>query len=508
MAAIVLIGSVRAQGNFVYTNDNQLVNTVSGFSVAANGTLTPVAGSPFATGGAGSIFGTTGFFASDRIRPAIAGNLLFASNSGSEDVSVFTISASSGALTLVAGSPFPTGNNPASNPFPIPGIAVSATPDGKFLMAASAAAGRLSVFEIAANGALTPITGSPFSLHGSPNGIKVTPDGRFLAVVDTFLGLGFSGVEMFSISSTGTPTRLNETPVGTPFLATPAGVDIDCSSKFLYAGVVEEAPSSVIVRVDGFNIDSNGTLTPVPGSPFRPGAGSNSNVVLLSPDDKTLFVSNQNSHTITAFSVALDGSLSPLAGSPFPMNGSVRSPSGMATNQEGSLLYVADANGNIPPTISIFSVAGNGALTEVAGSPVPTGRPEGLLSLTAFPPKSCVLTAGIKIKAPAAAPVPINPRSRGKISVAILSTLSFNAVTQVVPESLTFGHTGNEHSLAFCEARGEDVNDDGLADLICHFDSDQTDFVKGDSTAVLKGKTFTGRNIQGTEAIRIVPKPR
>src|ERR1700691_5232565 len=41
-------------GEFVYTNDDLDVgNTVSGFSVALNGTLTPVAGSPFATGGDG-----------------------------------------------------------------------------------------------------------------------------------------------------------------------------------------------------------------------------------------------------------------------------------------------------------------------------------------------------------------------------------------------------------------------------------------------------------------------
>ena len=52
----LLPGSLRAQWNFVYTNDDVPsvgANTVSGFSVASNGTLTPVPGSPFATRGIG-----------------------------------------------------------------------------------------------------------------------------------------------------------------------------------------------------------------------------------------------------------------------------------------------------------------------------------------------------------------------------------------------------------------------------------------------------------------------
>jgi hypothetical protein len=51
-------------------------------------------------------------------------------------------------------------------------------------------------------------------------------------------------------------------------------------------------------------------------------------------------------------------------------------------------LYVASFFSN---SISVFSVASNGALTEVAGSPFPTGQPGGLLSLAAFPPKSCIV---------------------------------------------------------------------------------------------------------------------
>jgi 6-phosphogluconolactonase len=146
--------------------------------------------------------------------------------------------------------------------------------------------------------------------------------------------------------------------------------------------------------VDGYHIGSDGTLTPVTGSPFMPGVGINSNVVVLSPDDKTLFVSNQFSHSVTAFHVAQDGSLSLVPGSPFFLRASGFAV-GMATSQDGKFLYVVN---NSPPMVAVFQVGGNGTLTEVAGSPFPTGVSSffnNLLALTAFPPKSCSLTTTV-----------------------------------------------------------------------------------------------------------------
>jgi 6-phosphogluconolactonase (cycloisomerase 2 family) len=361
--------SLRAQGNFVYTNDDiRGPNTVSGFSVASNGTLTPVPGSPFATGGTGIAFGIT---ASNRIAVNKVGKFLFASNAGSNDVSVFSINAATGALSLVVGSPFATGGS--ANPW----ISLSPTPDGRFLMAANFGSRNTTVFSIASGGALTPIAGSPFPALSVPDGIKVSPDGKFLAMAEP----DSNQVEMFSIAANGSLTSLGAFPGGGGnFLS---GVDIDCAASLLYGG-----QSSFGTIVDGYSIASNGTLMPVPGSPFIFGVGGGSSgVVLLSPDDKTLFVSNELGSTITVFSVASNGSLSLVAGSPFPMNPGAGVPVGMATSQDGSLLYVA----NFSNSISVFSVASNGALAEVAGSPFPTGQSGFAPSLTASPPKSCIV---------------------------------------------------------------------------------------------------------------------
>ncbi len=493
LTAFVSPAGLNAQGNFVYTNDDVLgPNTVSAFSVAANGTLTLLSGSPFATGGSGS---GGGLFASNRVATDAAGKFLFASNVGSSNVSVFTIDAGTGALSLVAGSPFATGGSAGSN-----SLSLAVTPDGKFLIAGNWGSSNLTVFSIAGSGALAPITGSPFHALSGPAGIKVSPNGKFLAVGENATNV--DQVEMFSIAADGTLSSFGAFAGGGG--NTLAGVDMDCAGNFLYGG---EANSTGTI-VDGYSVASNGTLTTLTGSPFIPGVGVNSNVVLLSPDDKTLFVSNQSSKTITVFGLGANGGLSLVAGSPFAMN-AASFPAGMATSQDGSFLYVANFNNKV----SVFSVSSTGVLTEVTGSPFATGRAAALESLTAFPAKTCAQappqpqTVQIMIKPPATPPVPINPGARGTIPVAILSTADFDATTQVDRTSLTFGATGDEASLALCNAGGVDVNGDGLPDLVCHFYSLRSTFASGNTTAFLKGKTLSGDQIEGSEAITIVPPP-
>jgi hypothetical protein len=69
--------------------------------------------------------------------------------------------------------------------------------------------------------------------------------------------------------------------------------------------------------------------------------------------------------------------------------------------------------------------------------------------------------------------------------------------------SLTFGHSGDEKSLVFCETQRRDVNHDKLPDLVCHFDTDKTNFKTGDTMGILKGKLLDGTLIHGSESIHI-----
>ena len=99
---------------------------------------------------------------------------------------------------------------------------------------------------------------------------------------------------------------------------------------------------------------------------------------------------------------------------------------------------------------------------------------------------------------------PINPKSLGTIPVAILSTLGFNAPSEVDKTSLTFGRTGDEASLVSCNKGGEDVSGDGLLDLVCRFKIKLTGFQIGDTVGFLKGQTVNGIPIEGQDRVRIL----
>jgi 6-phosphogluconolactonase (cycloisomerase 2 family) len=466
----------RAQSDFVYTNDDVVgANTVSGFSVAQNGVLTPLAGSPFPTGGSGS---GGGLFAANRVTVSAAGGFLFTANSAVGSISVFSIDPATGNLAPVPGSPFATSG--------FVDLTLAATPDGRFLIAGhSFPAPGFSVFEIRADGALSQVPGSPFS-SGLPAGIQVTSDGRFLAAA--FPNFGFLGtaMAMLAIAPDGSLTPVPGSPFpGGPGVAT--GVDVRCEGDRLFVG--EASFGDTIVDV--FAIAPDGSLTPIPGSPFG-GTGLNSNVVLLSPDDQHLFVSNQLSDSVTAFDVAADGSLSLVAGSPFAVGAST--PAGLATNAAGTLLYTA----NDDASVSVFSITADGALVPAPGSPFSTGLRFGLASLAAFPPKTCGLEVEIDIK-PGGDVNPINRNSR-QIPLAILGSNDFD-VTDVDLATMAFGPGGatERHKAG---GHFEDVNGDRRLDLVGHFGTEDADIPPDATEACVSGRTLGGARFVGCDSVR------
>jgi hypothetical protein len=104
---------------------------------------------------------------------------------------------------------------------------------------------------------------------------------------------------------------------------------------------------------------------------------------------------------------------------------------------------------------------------------------------------------------PGGVPNSINRSSQGSSPVAVLSNPTFDAPSAVDTTSLTFGRTGGEQSLAFCSSP-EDVNGDGLLDVVCHFNTAAMEFLVGDTQGVLRGRTLSGVPIKGTDSVRIV----
>jgi 6-phosphogluconolactonase (cycloisomerase 2 family) len=506
-AMLAFAGGLQAQSRFLYTNDDVLsANTISGFSVDSNGNLTPLSGSPFSTGGGGTDGGAPSV---SRIVVA-GGQFLYASNGGTNNISAFSVDPNTGALAAVAGSPFSITSSAG-----IGDISLAASPNGQFLFAGVASNTSLVTFGIAANGSLTELSSVP--LPDGAAGMKVTADGKYLAVSLPIFGM-YGGVAMFSIDSAGALTLLNGGPVSGATSVGPvpdvvSDVDIDCAGSNVFAA----AKTSGAATVDVFSIGSGGMLTLAAGSPFSAAQGWNSFVGILSPNDQFLFVSNQGDGLITVFSVN-SGALSPVTGSPFSASGGGL-PAGMATDQSGKILYVAAG----PNFIHTYSIAANGSLTSASGSPFTTNQANGdLLSLAAFPAKTC--SAGpVGGPPPPGDPKPIqiqlrsddgddddpgaltiNPKSHQYLRVAVLSSPALNAPAQVSPSSLTFGHSGTEKSLVYCDTRSHDVNHDGLSDLVCHFEMDKMNFQSGDTEGLLQGMLLDGTTqINGKAPVKI-----
>lgn len=102
---------------------------------------------------------------------------------------------------------------------------------------------------------------------------------------------------------------------------------------------------------------------------------------------------------------------------------------------------------------------------------------------------------------PGSFPNSINPRSKGVIPVAILTTDTFDATT-VDSTTVLFGPTGTE--AAPVQSALEDIDGDGDTDMILHFNTQETGILCGDASAFLMGETLGGQAIEGADSIKTV----
>ena len=113
------------------------------------------------------------------------------------------------------------------------------------------------------------------------------------------------------------------------------------------------------------------------------------------------------------------------------------------------------------------------------------------------------LNVGIDIK-PGSYPNSINIGSNGVVPVAIFSTAGFDA-TQIDPVTLTLAD-------ADVKLRGkgvpmtsfEDVDGDGLLDLVAHVETEGLVLTGEDTVALLEGQTLAGTAIQGVDSVRVL----
>jgi 6-phosphogluconolactonase (cycloisomerase 2 family) len=346
----------------VYINDNTApVNTVAAFNRLADGTLTPVAGSPFAVGGSGTGHADA---SQGSLELSADGRYLLAVDAGSNQISVLRIKPD-GSLQIAEGSPVASSGvdpvsiavsrdlvyvanaGPGSNPgdtnytgFKLdPGGHLRAIPDstyalpsnskpgdvlfngdGSRLVGARIATSQIDSFTVARNGHLTTAPGSPYDAQAfSPaqgygqlgsEFSPTNPDQLFVSDAHVAAGGPAPGlVSSFTDAADGTLTPIAGSPVGNDGVAS-CWVEISHDGNYLFA------VNTASATISSYSIGTGGTLTFLHSTPSGEiGAGAED--ARLSPDGSTLWVVESGTNAVTGFSVS-GGTLTPLSSAAGP----------------------------------------------------------------------------------------------------------------------------------------------------------------------------------------------
>jgi 6-phosphogluconolactonase len=367
---------------FLYLPDGP---QVVGYRIAVNGTLQPLAGSPFSlNGGSTMVFTPSGLFAYSNLGAEFSvntttgaitqigsvdptgihediainpsGSFVYILNSTS--ISVFAVDQSSGLLTEITGSPFDTGTTDRS-------WSDAVSPNGKFLFVTTQLTGNsavTAVFSInSTTGALTPVAGTPFSTEGGETIVDSTSQ---------FLYVG-SALDLGAYSVNGTTGAITELP-GSPY-PVPAGINaltLDPTGKFLYVSLFAAAEETGSPGIITYSLNATTgalTKTATDGS-----AGLQVEALAISTGAKPVtytpkfaYAANKAAKTVSEWTIAdSTGSLTAITGSPVTdSNG----PQLVAVTPSGTFVYT----GNVNNTVSEYRVnATTGSLALVKGSPI------------------------------------------------------------------------------------------------------------------------------------------
>jgi YVTN family beta-propeller protein len=310
---------------------------------------------------------------------------------------MYTINVTSGALTAIAPGTIAAGRFPQ---------AVAVDPSGRFAYVATLDFDAVSMYTIkATTGALTSI-GTTVTAGGSAQSVAVDPSGRFAYVAGADNDFGFSSfVSMFTINATtGVLTSIGAIDAG----ITPASVAVDPSGRFAYAasnafsvgesgnvfmytinattgaltsrGTIAAGidPASVAVDPSGrfayvanaelsggiggtgnvsmYTIDvTTGALTSI----GTIAAGSNPVSVAVDPSVKFAYVANLNSNNVSMYTIDVTtGTLTSIGTIAAGSN-----PVSVAVDPSGRFAYVANGGSN---NVSMYTIdVTTGTLTSI-----------------------------------------------------------------------------------------------------------------------------------------------
>jgi 6-phosphogluconolactonase (cycloisomerase 2 family) len=318
------------QAKFLYAATGDLPNILL-FQVGANGVLTGPTYISLPTGS-----NPTMVVADPR------GKFVFAIEY--QGILAFTIDSQTGGLTLVPGSPFPTGG---AGDYP---TSIGIDPAGNFVYVtiSDVSTPTLAGYRInRTTGVLTEakyVAVLNFGIHPTPTSIQTDPSGKFIYLVDPGSG-----------AIAGYAVDLNNGNIGRglfpgPFAAGLGATVISGSADFFYVFARNQLPNLI-----GYSFNhTSGELRPMPGTFFFSQPNS-ANYVTVDPVHSVLYQPNFGG-SIAAYKVLQNGALH---FANMTAVGQVISPETLLVDASGTFLFAVGASASYeraPPQVTSFQI--------------------------------------------------------------------------------------------------------------------------------------------------------
>ena len=323
-------------------NNSASRNEVISFTRAADGSLQQAG--TFATGGRGTGGVTDPLESQGSLTLSQDHSLLFAVNGGSSEISAFQVHGSNLALV----DKKPTG-----------GAEPNAVAQHGGLVYVLNVGGSSNVvgFTVGANGQLRQIPNSTrFLTTNNSEGASLafSPNGQFLVVTER----ATNNIDVFQVLANGTlsPIVVNTDSQPGAFSVTfaPNGAAL----------VSETGPAggSDASTISSYSILANGTLSPISTGVATLGNANCWNVA--TPNGLWVYVSNAASSTISGFHIAANGSLTPIGSTVLGINPTGSGNLDIAVTADSAFLYTLNSGNG---TIGVFAITQQGgALTNVS----------------------------------------------------------------------------------------------------------------------------------------------
>lgn len=235
---------------------------------------------------------------------------IYFADSPNDQVAGESWSITSGTLSIAQGSPFSLGTGS--------GGPTSLLFDNYLNLYATEPNGTIVGYSTPGNGTVTaPLPASPYPAGVTPAQMALALLNSGAALYASDPGDSVGGILAFSVNSDGSLSPISGSPFPTVAGASPSFLlqvtDFN-ENRFLFASLSNAS------RVASFSIDSStGALTPVPGSPFTVGNGPGTLASVFVNQSGELLVMNTLDHTVAAFTISSTGALAPI-GSPVPVD--------------------------------------------------------------------------------------------------------------------------------------------------------------------------------------------